>query len=712
MRDNGPVTQREVDYSAETKLVSRTDPQGRITFVNAEFIAISGFSEEELTGSAHNIVRHPDMPQEAFADLWATLKSGNPWRGLVKNRTKTGDHYWVRADVMPMNENGKLMGYVSIRSKPDRAEIAAAEQAYRRIREGDTRLAVRGGSIVVRRAAWRRYFASLRGRVTAEIAVTLALLVLVGGGGLLALNNADRALATMYLDRVVPATQLAEVARHMRVGFDGLVRASAAVGGKDATDAHLGTVEASREGIGRAWPPSERAFRTPEEANLVTAFSTQRDAYVAQGLVEGVKLARAGDGEALTRHIETVARPLLVAAEDTNARLIALEERTSREVLEEARRESGVFAIALATILAAACVAAIFAARGVLRAVTQPLARMSAHFEAIARRDENHVIREEATAEFSHPARMLRAMQGLLGYAAQEKIEIDRRSTARAKADLHTLADTLEARVHGIVAEVGKASQHLSESARVLSKNADVTRERSQAVQDQAEEVRRNVDAVAAATHELAAAEQEISRQVVNTAEISRNASHQAEETRTAVDNLSQSALRIGEIVQVITEVAGRTNMLALNATIEATRAGEAGKGFAVVAGEVKALAHQTGHATEDISRQIRAIQEETQTTVTAIARITATISEVSEVSSAVAAAVEEQGVATREIARSVNEVALGTQAASDNVAVVAQVARETETMASDVLNSADTLRDAAQILSREVDSFLSGIRR
>ncbi|MBX9635514.1 MAG: PAS domain-containing protein, partial [Magnetospirillum sp.] len=115
MRDNGSVTNHEILLKEGDLLVSRTDASGRITFVNQAFIDISGFTEQELIGAPHNLVRHPHMPKEAFADLWGTIKSGKPWEGFVKNRTKTGDYYWVRANVTPFIENGQIAGYVSIR---------------------------------------------------------------------------------------------------------------------------------------------------------------------------------------------------------------------------------------------------------------------------------------------------------------------------------------------------------------------------------------------------------------------------------------------------------------------------------------------------------------------------------------------------------------------------------------------------------------------
>ena len=135
MKINQPVTQREVPMKDGTILVSKTDLKGRITFCNDEFVQISGFSERELIGASHNIVRHPDMPPAAFADLWDTLKRGEPWYGLVKNRARNGDHYWVYANVTPIVENGKVTGYMSVRTKPAARQIEDAEKQYRRLWE-------------------------------------------------------------------------------------------------------------------------------------------------------------------------------------------------------------------------------------------------------------------------------------------------------------------------------------------------------------------------------------------------------------------------------------------------------------------------------------------------------------------------------------------------------------------------------------------------
>ena len=149
MRNNQPVTNREVEVLDDQAIVSKTDLNGNITYVNPYFTHISGFSEEELLGAPQNLVRHPDMPAEAFGDLWASIKTGTPWTGIVKNRCKNGDHYWVRANITPIREHGKTIGYMSVRVKAERHQIARAEQAYRAIRtEANHRIRIKNGQVI------------------------------------------------------------------------------------------------------------------------------------------------------------------------------------------------------------------------------------------------------------------------------------------------------------------------------------------------------------------------------------------------------------------------------------------------------------------------------------------------------------------------------------------------------------------------------------
>jgi aerotaxis receptor len=185
---NLPVTQSERHLKDGEYIVSKTDLKGLITYVNRPFIEISGYSEEELLGRPHNLIRHPDMPPAAFADLWQTLRQGKPWRGMVKNRCKNGDFYWVEANANPIWKGGKVVGYMSMRTKPSRAQVAVAERLYRDFREGTARgIAVHEGAVVrTGLSGWlgklRRL--SIRARATVAAALILASLAVCMSGGL------------------------------------------------------------------------------------------------------------------------------------------------------------------------------------------------------------------------------------------------------------------------------------------------------------------------------------------------------------------------------------------------------------------------------------------------------------------------------------------------------------------------------------------------
>ncbi len=172
MRVNLPVTNIEYELSDSVSLVSRTDLKGRISYANPAFIEASGYSEAELLGQPHNLVRHPDMPEEAFADLWATLKAGLPWSGAVKNRRKNGDFYWVFANITPVLENGVTSGYLSVRSKLSRPQIAEAEHVYRQFKEGRANhMAISHGMVV--RGGWLGRLMSFR-RIPVNLRIALS----------------------------------------------------------------------------------------------------------------------------------------------------------------------------------------------------------------------------------------------------------------------------------------------------------------------------------------------------------------------------------------------------------------------------------------------------------------------------------------------------------------------------------------------------------
>jgi methyl-accepting chemotaxis protein len=286
---------------------------------------------------------------------------------------------------------------------------------------------------------------------------------------------------------------------------------------------------------------------------------------------------------------------------------------------------------------------------------------------------------------------------------AQAKIERGRR--------VDGITREFESMIGEIVDTVSSASTQLEASAGTLTATAVRAKELTTMVAAASEEASTNVQSVASATEEMASSVNEISRQVQESARMAGEAVNEARKTNDRVSELSKAASRIGDVVELINNIAGQTNLLALNATIEAARAGDAGRGFAVVASEVKALAEQTAKATGEIGQQINGIQSATQDSVNAIKEISGTIEKLSEISSAIAAAVEEQGAATQEISRNVQQAAQGTQQVSSNITDVQRGAGETGMASSQVLSAAQSLSGDSSRLKLEVGKFLSSVR-
>ena len=293
--------------------------------------------------------------------------------------------------------------------------------------------------------------------------------------------------------------------------------------------------------------------------------------------------------------------------------------------------------------------------------------------------------------------------------AAQEE---QRAAAGLERRDMmDALATKFETGVGTVVEAVGSAVGELRTTAQAMAATAEEATRQTATVAAASEEASQSAQAVAAAVEELNASIGEIAQQVNQSAKIAGAAVDQANSANSEVQGLALAAQKIGDVVKLISEIAAQTNLLALNATIEAARAGEAGRGFAVVASEVKALASQTSKATDEISAQIGAIQGATQSSVEAIQGITTTIGRVNEIASAIAAAVEEQGAATREIARNVAEAARGTGEVSENISGVNEAARETGVSATRVVDSAAALSRNGETLKVQVDSFLREVR-
>ena len=349
------------------------------------------------------------------------------------------------------------------------------------------------------------------------------------------------------------------------------------------------------------------------------------------------------------------------------------------------------------------------------RRVTAPIAAMTAVMRRLAEGDMSTVIPGTGRRdEIGAMAKAVEVFKASMSEAEELRLQQDRAKVGaeeERRAGMLAIAEAFEQSVGGIVGTVASAAGQMRSAAEGMSGTVSEADRLAMAVSAAAEQASANFQGVAAATEELSASINEISQQVNLSATIAKEAAGQAERTNVTVEGLSQAAQKIGQVIGLIQQIAGQTNLLALNATIEAARAGEAGKGFAVVAQEVKQLATQTSKATEEISAQIGTIQETTAEAVTAIEQIAGTIEKINEIAGGIAAAVEEQGAATRSIAANVSEAAQGTSEVTSNIAGVTQASSEAGAAASQVLSSAGALSSEADRLRSEVDRFLATVR-
>ncbi|CAN5418244.1 hypothetical protein BH11PSE4_BH11PSE4_09330 [soil metagenome] len=714
MRTNLPVTTAEYPITDETLIVSKTDTKGKLTYFNQQFVAASGFTEAELMGQPHNIIRHPDMPAEAFDNMWTTLKAGQPWVGAVKNRRKDGGFYWVLASATPIWENGQVSGYMSIRSKLSAEQRVEAEQVYALLRDRKAQNYRIDAGIIRRRSVFDHvavFTRTLRARLTTLVAAQAIFMMIIGVAGILAMRDSNTRLKSIYEDRAVPLEQLFEINDRMKdnaiAQYDAVTNGRA---GKPLGDI-AGRVTGNSEAISRVWDEYMATYLTPEEKGAADSFVAKRKAYVDGAIRPALALLADRKYDETATLLAGKGKDLYAAAKQDLDKLVAIQIKEAKSEFEIAEsRYATVLGFAIALLISGVLIGCWLGLQ-TIRAIGRPLERLNVVMDRIAQGAFTTRILIERDDEIGTALRNVQAMQSKLGFDREEAKDTEKRVAVERKLDMHRLANDFEGAVGEIIETVSSASTELEASASTLTATAERSQELTTMVAAASEEASTNVQSVASATEEMASSVNEISRQVQDSARIASEAVAQAEKTNDRISLLAEAANRIGDVVELINNIAGQTNLLALNATIEAARAGESGRGFAVVASEVKALAQQTAKATGEISSQIAGMQAATGESVNAIKEISATIGQMAEIASTIASAVEEQGSATQEISRNVQQAAQGTQQVSSNIADVQRGATETGSASTQVLAAARGLSSDSNRLKAEVSKFLGTVR-
>ena len=369
----------------------------------------------------------------------------------------------------------------------------------------------------------------------------------------------------------------------------------------------------------------------------------------------------------------------------------------------------------LGLVTAVAALVFLALAAFIYRAMLRPIPTLSTVMHRLAANDVEVAVpycdRRDEIGAMAQAVEVFRSNAVEKAALERQQEEAEQRAEAEKRAALCTLADEFEASIGGVVQAVSSAANEMQSTAHTMSSIAEETSNQATTVATAAEEVAENVQTVAASAEELGSSVAEIRRQMAVQTESADDAVTAASASDTQIKGLAGQVDAIGDVVNLITSIAEQTNLLALNATIEAARAGDAGKGFAVVASEVKTLANRTAKATEEIASQIQGVQSQTGQTVEAIADINARIEKIKEISTSVAAAIEQQNEASGEIGRNTQEVAVGTRQVSSSIVGVKEASNQTGQSAEDVLTAAKDLSQQAEYLSAQVTKFMDQVR-
>ena len=529
--------------------------------------------------------------------------------------------------------------------------------------------------------------------------------------GNLALHWSHQSLKSVIEDRVVCLRQFSII----RDAYDDMIDVSRMLSGRQIEpEKAKDRIEHDLSNLQTQWSAYLATYLTAEEKSLADDLQGRinRNGAVMSEILK--RLAAGGTPEFETTHAD-----LLKGTQATNATLGKLTALQVREAEAEYQRSQAIAGQSRVGLVAALFLAMLGIAYGVyviIRQITHPLGGLVTMLQRMARGEIDAEIKEAARGdEIGAVGKAVEGIKAMVARKAAEEAEIKRRADEAAssarKRTMIELADGFERAVGNIVGMVSSSATELQVTAQQMTAIATETASQSTTVAAAAEEAAANVNTVAAATEELSSSVQEIARQVSGSARLAQSAVSEADQTAHLVQALQTTSTRIGDMVGLISTIAGQTNLLALNATIEAARAGVAGRGFAVVASEVKALAAQTARATEEIGRQIGEVQGVTAQAVTAIGGITGRISEIDSVATSLAAAVEQQGAATQEIVRNVAQASAGTSEVTGNIAGVAQASEETGAAATQVLSAASELSRQSEQLGAEVARFLATVR-
>ena len=435
-----PVTNNEIFFDDAEFMLTKTDLRGVITYANQDFVKISGFSEAELVGSSHNIVRHPDMPEEAFEDMWRNLKEGKPWTGMVKNRTKAGDYYWVKANAAPIVENGVVTGYLSARRKPTRQQVEAAADAYRLFKEGKANgLAISDGHVVRNSMFFKLKTRLLKIKVNQRLlaVITLAVMVSISQAilGHYELFKSEGSLKTVYEDRLIPAEDIGKIANLMQenqaylksalseVKIDSADNTAVLVMNPEINSKSADAIEHNMETVSALWKAYMATYLTPEEKVLAANFVESRTRFINEALKPAVAALRANNYEE-TKALSVKASELYAATGLDVAALLKLQLDVANAEYQGAVRHAE--NSRWLTVIALCFTTGMLVLFGlwIARTITRPLSKATGVFDDIASDKLDSEFDCHGDDELTHLLQSLKTMQTMLVVNENERREL------------------------------------------------------------------------------------------------------------------------------------------------------------------------------------------------------------------------------------------------------------------------------------------------
>jgi|CXWL01.1.fsa_nt_gi methyl-accepting chemotaxis protein len=728
MKINMPVTDKEVLMKKDDILVTRTDLKGKITFVNEAFVAISGYSRDELIGTNHNIVRHPDMPPEAFEDLWITLKQNKPWTAVVKNRTKSGDYYWVEANVTPVFHNGAVQEYLSARYAPKREQIALAEQFYKQLTAKTATLRPTGVAAVVKSitemALWKKALGSvltLSGllsllayrlflaqdfglligvAVLAVPALTINALLFRSVNQLLEktigifyrladekfrnpmpLNRSDQ-IGDFYRGLYAMQVKLnADMAESRQIGTNAL-RINQALdnvqSGVMVTDPKLNIIYMNKA-VQTLFSDGEQEIRKQlpqfDASKLMGANidSFHKKPAHQRGLLENISSTIRSEISIGNLHMAVTVNPVINQANERIGFVAEWVNRINEVVLDQE-------------------------VSNVVIAATQGdfsnrINEQDKHGIFLKLSQTINQLMETSASSLNDVVRVLNALShGDL----TEKITNDYAGTFKLlKEDANATVESLK----GLIGDIKVATDSINTAAKeIASGNHDL----SQRTEEQAA----SLEQTAASMDELTSTVQANTENAKQANQLAQGATEVAgkgvavvNQVVTTMESINDSSRKIAEIISVIDGIAFQTNILALNAAVEAARAGDQGRGFAVVAGEVRNLAQRAAAAAGEIKTLIFDSEEKVASGTKLVAQAGVTMQEIVD-------AIGRVTVIMSQITRASVEQSEGIAQVNQAVRQMDDVTQQNAALVEQAAASAESLEDQTENLSDNVAKF------